>query len=265
MSNVISAAIFILLEVAAIGMLSRSAKLQDIWINSIAYKAKAIFLKPFISIHNFASLRIQNEILSQENDELLRQLLACRAQLDAIVCDSSFIEAPVGFSYIPAQIIRLSTNNQRNFFILNKGAEDGVTPQSGVISGNGVIGVVKIVDKKFSYGFTIMNPEINVSVRTQKDSIIAPLSWSGVEKNKMQIKDIPVHTAISEGDTVVTSGLSAIFPRDIPIGITEKTTLVGGSSCVVDVKLFQNFRKLRYVAIVKNIDYDTIAELEKEQ
>ena len=124
---------------------------------------------------------------------------------------------------------------------------------------------MKIVDKKYSYGFTIMNPEVNVSVRTQRDSLSVPLSRGGLQKNEMRLRDIPVHTSIPEGDTVVTSGLSTIFPSDIPIGITGETTFVDGSSCMVSIKLFQDFSKLRYVAIVKNKDYDIITELEKEQ
>lgn len=266
--KVISAAIFILLEIAALSMLSSSATLQSIWLNKVSFRAKAIALAPFEKMKDFISLKEQNRNLAQENFNLNKDLAAYRARLNAARIDSTGIanSDDCGFSFIPAQITKLSTNNQRNYFILNKGARDGVTEQSGVVTPYGVVGIVKIVDERYCYGFTIMNPEMNISVRIGgPEGYVSPMSWGGLDKNEMQLKDIPIHTTIPEGDTIFTSGLSTIFPKDIPIGLTGTTAQVNGSSNTVSVKLFQDFAKLRYVTIVRNKDYDEIINLERQQ
>jgi rod shape-determining protein MreC len=66
------------------------------------------------------------------------------------------------------------------------------------------------------------------------------------------------------GDTVYTSGYSAIFPRDIPLGVTVDAHLKDGATYRMDVELFEDFSTLRYVTLVNNLDSDEISELEKE-
>ena len=65
------------------------------------------------------------------------------------------------------------------------------------------------------------------------------------------------------GDTVLTSGISAVFPPDIPIGVTAGTRLIDGAVNVVDVNLFVDFSALRYVIIAENPDRRIIEEMER--
>ena len=76
--------------------------------------------------------------------------------------------------------------------------------------------------------------------------------------------DIPPHYQINPGDTVRTSGYSAIFPADIPVGITGGTRLIDGSSQQADVRLLQDFSSLRYVTVTDNDDKDEIMALESK-
>ena len=66
------------------------------------------------------------------------------------------------FSYTPATIVKMSRGRVHNYVILNKGSEDGILPQSGIITDRGVIGIVKSVSRHYSYGLTLMNPDVNV-------------------------------------------------------------------------------------------------------
>ena len=65
------------------------------------------------------------------------------------------------------------------------------------------------------------------------------------------------------GDTVRTSGISAVYPPDIPIGVTIGSRLIDGSVNVVDVKLFVDFSSLRYVIIAENPDRQIIEKMEE--
>ena len=78
------------------------------------------------------------------------------------------------------------------------------------------------------------------------------------------VTDIPPHYSVTPGDTVWTSGYSAIFPEGIAVGVTGESRLVDGSNQHVEVKLFQDFRSAHYVTVTCNTDIDEIRALEEE-
>ena len=167
------------------------------------------------------------------------------------------------FNYIPAEIASMGTNSRHNFIVLNKGAADGVTPYSAVITPQGVVGIINSVDRKYSYALSFLNERVSVSARLGKEGLVAPLQWDGTGTDHAILTNIPSQLDIVPGDTVRTSGISSVYPADIPLGVTTGSRLIDGAVHVVDVKLFQDFAKLRYVIIAENPDRKTIEELEQ--
>ncbi len=261
---VISAAVFAILEIAAIFMLSRSTSLQDIWIHRAAHRVHASFWGGGERIRSYFNLEKQNRELAAENVQL-SALVRDLSQKDLARSQGLLFDSRVGnYRYIPATIVKASRNSQHNYIILNKGYEDGVKPQTGIITANGVVGTVSIVDKNFSYGVTLMNNRMSVASRIGRTGPVAPLEWDGRSSNGALLRNLPLHYDIAPGDTVWTSGYSEVFPPDIPIGITGKVRLIDGSVNDVTVKLFQDFSALRYVIITENLDRQQIGELEEE-
>ena len=43
--------------------------------------------------------------------------------------------------------------------------------------------------------------------------------WNGINHQIMELEDIPKSANISIGDTIISGGMSSIFPRNIPIGV----------------------------------------------
>ena len=67
---------------------------------------------------------------------------------------------------------------------------------------------------------------------------------------------------VNKGDTIVTSGLSPIFPEGIPVGIVENSTLEEGASYyTISVRLSTNFKRIKYVEVVCNEDQLELEEL----
>ncbi len=259
------AAVFILLEIAAMSMLKRSSVLQDIWINRASHNVMAWHWGKITKARNYMALEQQNQALAGRNHELFRELqhyremdreLKAMAKLDSIGFRSRF-------RYIPAEITAMSTNSRHNYIILDKGSEDGVKPNSSIITPNGVVGMVYSVDKHYSYGLSLLNDKISVSARIGREGLVAPMSWDGRGTDRAILRDIPLHLTVAEGDTVRTSGMSTVYPADIPVGVTMGSRLVDGAVNVVDVKLFIDFASLRYVIIAENPDRETIAEMER--
>ena len=261
----ITAAIFIAMEIAAVAMLKSSSALQDVWINRASHRVVGSLWSGGESIRNHFSLAKQNDALMQENFELKERIRDFELYQEATVEATLSASGDRRFVYIPATVVKMSRNSMHNYIILNKGSEDGVTTHSGIITNKGVVGIISAVDKHYSYGLTLMNTNVSVSSRVGRSGMVSPLIWDGKNSNRGVLKDIPLHYSIEPGDTVVTSGFSNIFPADIPVGITGETEIVYGSTSQTEVILFQEFGALRYVTIVKNPERDEISALEKRE
>ncbi len=264
-SGLAVAAVFIILEIAAMSMLKRSSTLQDFWINRASHNAMAWTWGRVTEVRNYFSLQKQNQLLAGRNFELFKELqrykemekeLKALSKLDSIGFRSRY-------NYIPAEVTAMGTNSRHNYIILDKGSDDGVRPNSAIITPNGVVGMVYSVNRHYSYGLSLLNDKISVSARIGKEGLVAPLSWDGRGTDHAILKDIPLHLTVAEGDTVLTSGLSTVYPADIPVGVTMGSRLVDGAVNVVDVKLFIDFATLRYVIIAENPDRETIEEMER--
>lgn len=264
-SVIAAAAIFIILEVAAFGLISRTSTLQNIWLNRFSHRVMASTWGLGEKVHHYFSLSEENEELAKANFELSRQLDYYRSLYPEEIARA--VEAPsgTGFTYVPATIVKISRNTQHNYIILNKGSEDGVVPHSGIITGDGVVGIIDAVDEHYSYGLTLMNDKVSVSARIGSDGVIASLVWDGIHTDGALLKNIPLHVEVGPGDTICTSGISEVFPGDLALGVVEDTYSVSGVVNEAAVRLFQDFSSLRYVTIVSNPVKDEIAALEAKE
>ena len=256
------AAIFILLEVAALAMLGRSATMQDIWLNRASRRVGAALWGMGETARNHFMLDRQNDSLALENESL-------RAVIRQYRQDSVLRAEKAGmafrnderFSYTPATVVKMSRGTAHNYIIINKGSEDGIRPQSGIITPEGVVGIISAVGRSHAYGLTLMNPNVSVSTRVGREGVAAPMVWDGLHSDGAVVNDIPPHYDIAPGDTVRTSGFSSIFPAGLPVGVTGESRLVNGSSRQVEVRLFQDFRNVHYVTVVSNLGKDEIDAL----
>ena len=254
-----------MLEVAALALLHSGSTLQNIWINRASHRTMALLWGSGETIRSQFQMDEFNRELQAENAHLQERLRAYeRMGVEQEELDHMAARESEDYRYTPATVVKMSRNRTHNYIILNKGSEDGVHPQSGIISDLGVVGVVEAVDRHFSYGLTLMNPDMSIGARLGNSQLVAPLSWNGRSSGRAVMRDLPPHIDVAPGDTVRTSGFSTIFPPDIPIGITGGSRIVDGSTRQVDVDLFQDFSKLRYVTIVENLDRTVITALEAE-
>lgn len=263
--NILTVAVFIILEIASVLMLSRNNQIQRLWIARISHGFMARTWGASQSVSNYFSLKRQNDELALENDRL--QKLVRGYELAAREADpaSKPVLADNGFNYIPATIIKSSTNTQHNYLIIDKGSEDGVTRNSGIITDKGVIGIVDAVSSHYSYAISFLNTELFISARLGNSGAVGPLAWDGTGSDRAILKEIPLQFKFAPGDTVYTSGYSTIFPPDIPIGVAGESKIINGATNEIKVDLFQNHKALKYVTIVSNTRASEIEAIEKQE
>ena len=264
--TLINTAVFILLEIAALGMLRHGDSLQDLFISRAAHGFLGYFWGVSENISDYASLRTENRPLAEEILRLTETITRLEEEAAAAAARDSadYTTAWRGkYEFIPAEVIKNSVNKQHNYLIIGKGSDDGVRPQTGIITSRGVIGIVDAVSRHYSYAISFLNSDSSISARIGKDGAAGPMAWDGKGSGNALLREIPLQVKFEEGDTVYTSGFSTIFPPDIPIGRITGSRIVNGATFEIKVSLFQDFSSVRHVCLVRNRDLDEIMSLEK--
>lgn len=264
---VINAAIFIVMEIAALNMLQRNGVSQNFFMAKQRHAIMSGLWGIDNAVKGFFSLKSVNNELSQENTMLfkalrLEQSAQNRARLDSLVQSYSAID---GFNYVPATIVKISRNKQHNYIILGQGSEEGIQPQSAIITPKGVVGIVDTVSRHHAYAVSLMNKDLNISARIGEEGSVGPLSWDGKTSSGAILREIPLQCIFEPGDTVYTSGFSSIFPADIPLGIAGDSKIINGATYEIEVSLLQGFNDVRHVIVATNVGKEEIENMEKQK
>ena len=262
-ARILCAAVFILLETAAIVMLNHNNSMQRLWTMRLSHGFMAKTWGFTQKVRGYFSLAGQNEELALENHRLREMIREYEDAAKATDISLQSVARDDGFVYTPAQIIKSGTNSQHNYLILDKGSEDGIVQNSGIISSKGVIGIVDAVSRHYSYAISFLNTEVNISSRLGETGAVGPLAWDGKNTDGAILKEIPLQYRYSPGDTVYTSGYSVIFPPDIPLGTAGDASIINGAPNEITVNLFQDYTALKFVTIVRNTRAAEIEALEQ--
>ena len=240
-------------------------------INSHSYhKSKMVSSANFLSggifgikssITDYFDLRTQNELLTEENTRL-RTLLSnsdlptSEGAIDSIELDSNY-------SFIPARVINNSYSKTKNHLTLNRGSSDSIKVDMGVLSSQGVVGMVNSVSKNYASVQSVLNTNSQVVAKFKKSNQFGTLKWNAKEANIVQLIEIPRIANIAIGDTIVTDGKSTIFPPNLLIGIVKDFSRSEGDDYYhIDVELFTDMTRIKHVYLVSQRDAVEIKELE---
>ncbi len=222
------------------------------------------------SVVEFFKLRVANDNLSEENTALKNQLIRLENKLATLkpqAKDSIRFRIPpeMEYQFISAKVISCSTNKLQNYITLNKGSRDGIRPDMGVVSDEGVVGIIKTVSEKYSVVIPILNPKIEISCKFKRNNYSGGLLWSGEDYRYANLTDIARHVELSLGDTLITSGLTSTFPEGIPVGNIEDFKIKESDAYYkIKVKLSVNFRTLSHVKVIDYLNYNEQKELKKK-
>ncbi|WP_298708715.1 rod shape-determining protein MreC, partial [Chitinophaga sp.] len=166
--------------------------------------------------------------------------------------------------------INNSVNQTTNFITIRRGIKYGIRPNMGVIGPNGMVGVVRTASENYAVVISLLtksngsSSSFSFSSRLRNSGEIGTVYWDGFDGGYVTMKDVPRSAKLHKGDTVVTSGFSAVFPENINIGYID-TFYVGekaSTSYTIRLKLATNFYNLQYVYVIENLLRDEQTRLE---
>lgn len=250
--------LFVLLEVVSMVLLFHYNSYQgSVWFssaNAVTGKVEEIGA----SVSQYFHLTSVNEQLTQRNLFLERQVAEMSELLNKEKRDTTFaakMQAHVLDNYqsIPAKVVSNSLDKLNNFITIDKGSDDGVKKDMGVVCGTGVVGIVYLVSDSYSVVIPVLNNQSNISCTIRGRGYFGYLRWYGGASDEAYVDDIPRHAHFNLGDYIVTSGYSSVFPPGIMVGrILHVYNSDNGMAYRVKVKLSTDFARLRDVCVIND-------------
>ncbi len=211
--------LLVLLSLAALSMPSRE-RFQ------MARKINRSVLTPFqmgaAQVDYYMHLKRENESLRKSSFLLaleVYRLEEVKRQNERLESLLNFVQrAPVEF--VACRVVSGGLGEKANIFVIDKGAEHGLTVNLPVLVPEGLVGKTIEVDKRWSVVQLFTHPDFRVSVKPsgKEERMIAGAGPGGT----LSLYNIPIRSSLETGDLIVSSGMGGIFPKGIPVGrVTE--------------------------------------------
>ncbi|MCB0519698.1 MAG: rod shape-determining protein MreC [Lewinellaceae bacterium] len=256
--------VFALLEIICFSLVVKYNQRQgDVYVTSVNRLTGYLEEKATVT-NRYFSLDDENYRLAKENTDLLEKLanlgINDPAKLDTMFSDS----LQPKYTFIEAKVIKNSINKHHNYLVLDKGRKDGLVAHSGVVTENGVVGIVRKVSHSYAVVMSILHRQTKLSARIRHKNFFGSMVWKDSDIHSFYLEDIPKNAPVVPGDTIETSGYSAIFPSGIPLGIVEKLWIEPGSNFyTIQLRSGLDLGNIQYVYVVKNLLKEEQEELEQ--
>lgn len=238
------------------------------FINSTGNFVGSIYSKAN-NLEKYLNLHEENLRLAEENAKLHSMLATSMIEVNSFFdsrSDTNALKIVQKYQFTESEIINNSYRHRNNHITINKGLLNGINDGDGVITYNGIIGVIESVGENYSSVISILNKNLQVNAKLKKSNYFGSLSWPGANRNKLLLSDIPKEAQLNIGDTIVTGGYSTIFPEGINIGIIDKFEILDNQNYYnIVVKPFIDYANIKSVYVVKNLKREQIKEVESKR
>ena len=161
--------------------------------------------------------------LKKINSSLVEENLILKNQLEKFIEKSSIDSLEnVDFQYQNAKVISNNLSSIKNNLVINKGIKHGLKNEMGVISSTGIVGIINRTSKNYSSVMSVLNTETKINAKVKRTSHFGTLEWNGLSNRELLLNDIPETADIKIGDSIITGGMSLIFPEGINIGVVSE-------------------------------------------
>lgn len=222
------------------GMAGIQRSLEKFGIKVLGIQDLSLLLQAEQAKNEQLSLEIMQLRESQAEVERLRQIL----QYQNVTNSQYQLEA--------ARVIARAPNNWYKSLTVDKGQKDGIALNMPVITPDGLVGKIINVSSNSAQVLLITDREMAVGAILQQTRENRGIV-EGVGDGQLRMINIPYYSQVQDGERVITSGLSQIYPPGIQLGTVsgvqkEANGLVLSTYVVSGV----NFDRLEEVLIIKS-------------
>ena len=260
--------LFLLLEVTSFVLLFRFNHYQQSVFFTSANGAAGKVYEWSGAVTSYFHLKSVNEDLLDRNMLLEQRVAQLEKYLldqgaDSIKLNSLDHMAAGDYRIFKANVIKNSLMMADNYITLDAGEEAGIRPDMGVVDANGVVGIVYKTSAHYSLVLPLLNSKSSISCKIVGSDYFGYLKWEGGDSRFAYLKDLPRHAEFNLGDTVVTSGYSAVFPAGVMVGmVDDMQDSHDGLSYLLKIKLATDFGKVSNVRVIARSGQEEQKKLE---
>ena len=260
--------LFLLLEVTSFVLLFRFNHYQQSVFFTSANGAAGKMYEFSGAVTSYFHLKSVNEDLLDRNMLLEQRVAQLEQSLREMRADSvrlySLDHMAAGdYRIFKANVIKNSLAMADNYITLDVGEKAGIRPDMGVVDANGVVGIVYKTSAHYALVLPLLNSKSSISCKIVGSDYFGYLKWEGGDSRYAYLKDLPRHAEFNLGDTVVTSGYSAVFPAGIMVGtVDDMQDSHDGLSYLLKIKLATDFGKVSNVRVIARSEQEEQKKLE---
>lgn len=256
--------LFIILEIISFTALIRFNVYQRATFLTTSNSVSGYILSQKAEALAYFNLKDENELLRDQFGTNLNQNITHAYGVFStdtfLVKDSSGVP---WFSFIPAKVINNSIDKRRNYITITAGKKQGIRKNMGVVSSQGVVGIVVHVSDNFALVMSLLHDQFKLKPKIAGSNYFGELVWDGEDPTTAKIDKISRHYSVLKNQKVVTSSFSHLFPENVPVGIISKVSKnIRKPFSDIEVKLATDFGNLSAVYVVEHKYRSEILELE---
>ncbi len=195
----------------------------------VAGALRGTVLAPVLSVERAsvrsAEYRARLDALRAERDSLaldaalLPQLQAENARLRGLLG----LGARLGTGFVDAEVLHQAGVTDGLTLVLSVGSAEGAQPLAPVIAPEGLVGLVRTVDRHTSVALAWTHPDFRASAMVERAQVYGIVAARRGEREGelMELRGVAYRDTLPPGTRVVTSGLGGVFPRGVPIGTVQ--------------------------------------------
>jgi len=250
--------LFLLLEVLALTFTIQSHSFHKSKFINSANAITGEFFKQSHSFFEYTSLKKENLKLAKENTVLRNALDLKNKEIFSYKIDTTFHKN----IYFTAKVINNNYTKKNNTLTINKGRNHGLTIDMGVISSNGIVGIINNVSANYATVLSVLNGYSKINVRLKNSPFLGTLTWDGKDYKITQLHDIERQAPMQIGDSIISSGKSTLFPEGIIVGTIKEFDFKDKKYQNVQIQLSNDMSSLGHVYIIKNKHKKEIKQIE---
>lgn len=196
--------------------------------------------KPFRYISNKVAMKIEigfdklsnADKYYEENKELKKQIGELNQKLtkyDAVMAEVEELRKFVSIKEehkdyvlsVPCDVLGYTANDPFRSFTIGKGKADGILPNCPVVTSEGLVGITVEVSEHVTTVRTILSPDLAVAAVCSSsiaDYGIIEGDINASADGCTKLFHLSKDNKLKEGDLMITSGTSGLFPKDYAIG-----------------------------------------------
>ncbi len=171
-----------------------------------------------------------------------------KARLRALLGFAETVE----YDYVPAEVVGRNPDNWFSNIIINRGLIHGVSKDDAVVTSQGLVGRVSGVSRHSATVMLALDPDSAIGAVVQRSRDAGVVMGSPGDWRRLHLRMFFRDADITQGDIIVTSGLSHVYPKGLIVGIVDSVgSESGGLVTVAKVRPAVDFDRLEEVLVLK--------------